>query len=84
MPSSRRSPRGGPFEALRLARELAPSLVAPSLDPAALGGALRAAFELSDGEVRAYRERAGVLVAPYRPESIQRVVEQEVVPALLA
>ena len=77
-------PSGGPFEALGLARELGHGLVAPSLDPAGLAAALRAAFELPEREVRSYRERAGGLLERFRPEAIQRVVEREVVPALLA
>jgi hypothetical protein len=77
-------PSGGPFEALAFARELAPALVAPSLDPGGLAMALRAAFELPERETRAYRERAAALLEPYAPEVIQRVVEDEVVPALLS
>jgi hypothetical protein len=76
-------PSGGPFEALALARDLEPRLVAPSLDPAALAAALRAAFELPDREMRSYRERAAVLLERFRPEAIQRVVEREVAPVLL-
>ena len=77
-------PSGGPFEALTFARELAPSLVASSLDPADLAVALRAAFELTERETRAYRERATLLLEPFAPEVIQRVVEDELVPALLS
>ena len=77
-------PSGGPFEALALARDLDPRLVAPSLDPAGLAAALRAAFELPDREMRAYRERAAVLLERFRPEAIQRVVEREVAPVLLS
>ena len=77
-------PSGGPFEALALARELAPSLVASTLDPADLAAALRGAFELPERETRIYRERAAVLLEPFAPEVIQRVVEDELVPALLS
>jgi hypothetical protein len=76
-------PSGGPFEALALARELGPDLVAPSLDHAGLALALRAAFELPEQEARAYRERAVALLERFRPEAVQRTVEREVVPALL-
>ena len=76
-------PSAGPFEALELARDLAPELVAPSLDPVALAGALRRAFALPEHEVRRYRQRAAALLEPYRPEAIQRVVEREVLPPLL-
>jgi glycosyltransferase involved in cell wall biosynthesis len=77
-------PSGGPFEALTLARELEPGLVAPSLEPAGLAAALRAAFELPEPETRAYHERAGELVQRFDPGAIQRVVERDVVPALLS
>ena len=76
-------PSGGPFEALALARELDPRLVAQSVDPAGLAGALRAAFDLPDREMRSYRQRAAVLLERFRPEAVQRVVEREVAPALL-
>ena len=76
-------PSGGPFEALGLARELGRGLVAPSLDPEGLAAALRAAFELPEREVRAYRERAATLLEPFHPDAVQRVVAREVLPALL-
>jgi hypothetical protein len=58
--------------------------VAPSLDPAGLAAALRAAFQLPDREMRAYRERAAVMLERFRPQAIQRVVEREVAPVLLS
>jgi hypothetical protein len=76
-------PSGGPFEALGLARELAPGLVAPSLEPDGLADALRSAFSMHEEEAHAYRKRAAALLEPYRPETIQRVVTDRVVPALL-
>jgi Glycosyl transferases group 1 len=76
-------PSGGPFEALAFARELEPSLVASSLDPAALAPALRAAFALPEQRASAYRERAGALLEPYRPDAVQRTVERRLLPALL-
>jgi hypothetical protein len=76
-------PSGGPFEALRLARELEPSLVARSIEPAQLGRAIRAAFELPDERARDYRRRAGELLRPYGSEAVQSTVAREVVPALL-
>ena len=45
-------PSGGPYEGLRLARQLDPSLVAAAIDGAALAPAIRAAFELPDERVR--------------------------------
>jgi hypothetical protein len=77
-------PSGGPFEALSLARALAPELVAGQVAPEPLGAALRAAFELPDERVRDYRVEAARLLEPFSPEAIQRVVADEVVPALLA
>jgi hypothetical protein len=76
-------PSEGPFEALALARELEPALVARSHAPADLAAALRAAFELPNERAREYRVRAGELLRPYRRESIQETVTREVVPALL-
>jgi hypothetical protein len=76
-------PSHGPFEALALARELAPALVAESIEPAALALALRAAFALPETEARAYREHAAALLAPYRPSAVQRTVESELLPVLL-
>jgi glycosyltransferase involved in cell wall biosynthesis len=77
-------PAGGPYEGLRLARQLDDRLVADTIDPPALAGAIRAAFELPDDEARAYRERAADLLGPYRSEAVQRVVADELIPALLA
>lgn len=76
-------PSGGPFEALGLARELAPELVTATVDPDALAGALRTAFELPEERARRYRERAAELLEPFRPEAIQRTIAEQVVPALL-
>ena len=76
-------PSGGPFEALALARELAPELVAEAVDAASLAIALRAAFELPEQRVEAYRDRAGGLLAPFGAAAIERTVAAEVVPALL-
>jgi hypothetical protein len=76
-------PSGGPFEGLRLARQLDPSLVATEIDGAALARAIRAAFEMADERVRAYRERAAELVRPYRSAAVQETVTNELLPALL-
>jgi hypothetical protein len=76
-------PSGGPFEALALARELGPELVAGTIDAGQLAACLRAAFELPDDRIAAYRARATELLEPFRPEAVQRVVAGEVVPALL-
>jgi glycosyltransferase involved in cell wall biosynthesis len=76
-------PSGGPFEALALAGELAPELVADTVDPDSLAVALRAAFELPERRVAAYRERAAGLLERLRPDAIDRTIATEVVPALL-
>lgn len=77
-------PSGGPFEALRLALELnEPALIAPMLDGEALGGAIRAAFELPEERVRAYRAAALELVRPFGPRAVQETVEREVLPRLI-
>ncbi len=77
-------PSGGPFEALRLARELGePALVAPALDGAALGGAVRAAFALPDERARAYRAAALEQLRPFAPQAVQDTVERDVLPRLL-
>ena len=76
-------PSGGPYEGLRLARQLDPSLVASEIDGAALAPAIRAAFELPDERVRAYRERAAELMRPFRSDAVQETVTRELLPALL-
>lgn len=76
-------PSGGPFEALALARELAPDLVADSIAAEPLAAALRAAFELSEQRAHDYRVRAAELLERFRPEAIERTLAREVLPALL-
>ena len=77
-------PSGGPYEGARLARRLDPALVADQIDAASLATAIRAAFELSDERVRAYRERASELLRPYSSDAVQETVTHELVPTLLA
>jgi hypothetical protein len=76
-------PSGGPYEGVRLARRLDPSLVAGAIDAAALAPAIAAAFELSEDAATAYRTRAAELLRPYRSDAVQRTVSEELVPALL-
>jgi Glycosyl transferases group 1 len=76
-------PSGGPFEALALARELAPELVAGVVEPDSLAGAIRAAFALSPDRVERYRTEALKEVEPFRPSAVERVVAEEVLPGLL-
>ena len=76
-------PSGGPFEALALARELAPELVAAAVDAAALATAVRVAFELPEPRAESYRAQASQLLERFRGEAIARTVAGQVVPALL-
>jgi glycosyltransferase involved in cell wall biosynthesis len=76
-------PSGGPYEGLRLARRLDSSLVADRIDGATLAPAIRAAFDLPDERVRAYRARAAELLRPYRSDAVQETVARELLPALL-
>jgi hypothetical protein len=77
------APSGGPFEALALARELAPELVAEAVAPVPLATSVRAAFELPDERVAAYRHRAAALLQRFSAPAVQRTVADEVVPRLL-
>jgi glycosyltransferase involved in cell wall biosynthesis len=70
-------PTPGPYEALKLARELAPELVTEQLD-----SGLAAALAMDDAARASYHERALELLRPYREESIRAVVAQRVLPAL--
>ena len=70
-----RSP--GPYEALPLARRLAPELVADDL-----ASALAAGLAMAEQELDAYRGAAATELAPYRPAAVQAVVEERVIPAL--
>jgi hypothetical protein len=78
-------PSGGPFEALRLGRELGePGLIASALDGAALGSALRVAFELPEERVRGYRDAALERLRPFSRAAVQETVERDVLPRLLS
>ena len=70
-------PSEGPYEALPIARRLAPELVA-----ADLAAALAAGLALGEAELHAYREAAAGELAPYRPAVVQDAVTQRVIPAL--
>jgi glycosyltransferase involved in cell wall biosynthesis len=73
-------PTPGPFPALGLARRLAPELIAAERSADALAAALAAGAALDDP---GYAERADALLAPHRPEALQRTVEERVLPRLL-
>jgi glycosyltransferase involved in cell wall biosynthesis len=68
------TPSPGPYAALPLARELDPRLVG---DPLAIRVAL-------DDPLPGYAERAADLLAPWRPEAVDRVVADELLPRLIA
>ena len=70
-------PSAGPYEALPLARRLAPGLVAEDL-----GGALAAGLRLADSELDGYRCAAAEELVPYRPAAVQALVSERVIPAL--
>jgi hypothetical protein len=70
------TPSPGPYAALGPARELDPRLVADDL-----ARAIRVAL---DDPRPGYAERAAALLAPYRPEAVDRVVADTLLPRLLA
>jgi hypothetical protein len=76
-------PSGGPFEALALARELAPELVAATIAAEPLASALRAAFEAPERRVEDYRRQATRVLGRFGSAAIERTVAAEVVPRLL-
>jgi glycosyltransferase involved in cell wall biosynthesis len=76
-------PSPGAYEALPLARELAPELVAADGSTTALAGALRAGLAMTGAELAAYGVRAAALLAPYRRDAVLRTVRDRVLPALL-
>lgn len=75
-------PTPGSFEALPLARELQPALVAADRTPPALAGAIGAGLALAGADLERYRERALELLAPYGTEPVARAVAERVLPAL--
>lgn len=78
------APAPGGNEALALARELAPGLVAPERTADALGRALAAALSLDGPERDVYARRARELLAPYSDEAVRRRVADELLPRLLS
>jgi hypothetical protein len=76
-------PSGGPFEALGLARRLAPDLVTDAVAAEPLAASVRTAFGMPDDEVERYRTEAATLIEPFRPEAVQEAVQREVLPAML-
>jgi hypothetical protein len=76
-------PSGGPFEALAMARRLAPELVTADLAASPLATALRAAFAMPPAKMERYRTEAARHIEPFRPEAVQKAVKEDVLPALL-
>jgi hypothetical protein len=70
------TPSPGPYAALPLARALDPRLVTRDL-----AGAIRIAL---DDAASDYAQRAAALLAPYRPEAVDGVVAEALLPRLLA
>jgi hypothetical protein len=77
------APAGGPFPALRLARELAPQFVATDRSPESVAGALRAALAAGEPALTAYRKAAHERLGPYRAPAVVQRLRDEVLPALL-
>jgi glycosyltransferase involved in cell wall biosynthesis len=77
------TPSAGGYEALELARQLEPALVANDESSTALATALRAALEMPPGARAAYRLRARELVVPYSEAEVRRRLEEDVIPLLL-
>jgi glycosyltransferase involved in cell wall biosynthesis len=76
-------PTPGPNEALGLARELAPELVAGDCTAAALAEALRRGMAMDDDERGRYSAHARRLLEPYSDAALRALVAERVVPALL-
>jgi glycosyltransferase involved in cell wall biosynthesis len=72
-------PSPGAYEALPIARRLAPGLVDDDLS-AALGRA----FAMGEQELRRYRDAAAEALAPYRPDAVHALVRDRVVPLIAA
>jgi hypothetical protein len=72
-------PSAGPYEALPIAHRLDERLVANAIEGDALARALRAGLAAESGD---YAERAARELEPYSADAVQRVFEQQVLPAL--
>jgi glycosyltransferase involved in cell wall biosynthesis len=75
-------PSAGAYEALPIARRLAPELVAADVSPSALARALRAGLALDAAARAGYAERAAAALEPYRRERVLAIVRDQVLPAL--
>ncbi len=75
-------PSPGSYEALPIARRLAPSLVAADGSPAALATAITAGLDLDEAERADYDRRAVAELAPYRREQVVEILRRDVLPRL--
>ena len=75
-------PSPGSYEALPLARRLAPELVADEISAPALGRAIASGLALDDAALAGYERRAGELLRPYRADAVRAVLADRVLPAL--
>lgn len=74
---------GGPFEALTIARELAPQLCAPDMRPESLASALRLAFAMPAQDLAHYRQAAAERMEDCRPQAVDALIRERVLPVLL-
>lgn len=77
------APSAGPYEALPLARRLAPELVAVDGTSDALAACLQRAFALDDATAAARRTAAAEALRAYAPERAVALLADEVLPTLL-
>jgi glycosyltransferase involved in cell wall biosynthesis len=73
-------PSPGAYEALPLARRLAPELVAASSSPTDLARSLRAGLDLRHRDE--YAAEARELLLPFRADAVRQVLAERVLPAL--
>ncbi len=76
-------PSRGPSDAVELARQLDPRLVADSIDARALAKSIDAALQLTPEAQARYRTRARELLAAYSRETFLETLRQQIIPALL-
>jgi glycosyltransferase involved in cell wall biosynthesis len=76
------TPSRGAYEAEPLARELAPELVVPGDDIDALAAAMGTALEMDDARRSRYRGEAARLIEPFGRDAVDRVMREQVLPAL--
>lgn len=75
-------PSPGAYEALPLARRLAPALVAEEVSAPALTAAVTAGLRLDDAARAEYERHAGELLRPYRADAVRELLAVRVLPAL--